>query len=278
MVELSTKPYLIRAIYEWCADCGYTPYLSVRVDENTRVPMEYVKEGEIVLNVGHGASRNLTISNDIIQFSARFNGVSREIAVPTYTVQGIFARETGKGAFFETEEMPEQFIMGDEKASRPNGDAKADAKPGLRLASVSTLGASDDDGAPPEEGVPQAASNVNSIRTMRSVPASPPTSHPTALPTSQSGVNQTTAGDKSKFPVDRVAKKSLGSQPTPAPQKAITAAPAAASRPHPHSVGAPSLAAKSTEPPMDLPPDDPPPASPAGTDSAGKKSGLRIIK
>ena len=82
MAEVSTKPYFIRAIYEWCSDCGFTPYLSVRVDDRTRVPMEYVKNGEIVLNVSLNATRNLTINNELIQFSARFNGVSREVSIP----------------------------------------------------------------------------------------------------------------------------------------------------------------------------------------------------
>src|SRR5512142_1321201 len=103
MAEVSTKPYFIRAIYEWCSDCGYTPYLSVRVDERTRVPMEYVKSGEIVLNVSLNATRNLTVNNELIQFSARFNGVSREVSIPVDRVQGIFARENGQGAFFTVE-------------------------------------------------------------------------------------------------------------------------------------------------------------------------------
>ena len=103
MTDLSTKPYLMRAIYEWCSDSGLTPYLNVKVDENTRVPIEYVKNGEIVLNISQGATRNLTISNEMVQFSARFNGVSREVAVPIYAVQGIFARENGQGAFFNAE-------------------------------------------------------------------------------------------------------------------------------------------------------------------------------
>ena len=103
MADVSTKPYFIRAIYEWCSDCGYTPYLSVRVDERTRVPMEYVKNGEIVLNVSLNATRNLTINNELIQFSARFNGVSREVSIPVDRVQGIFARENGQGAFFTVE-------------------------------------------------------------------------------------------------------------------------------------------------------------------------------
>ena len=72
MAERSTKPYLIRAIHEWCADSGYTPYLSVKVDENTRVPAEFVKNGEIVLNLSYDATHKLTIGNDMVQFSARF--------------------------------------------------------------------------------------------------------------------------------------------------------------------------------------------------------------
>ncbi len=103
MADVSTKPYFIRAIYEWCSDCGYTPYLSVKVDERTRVPVEYVKTGEIVLNVSLNATRNLTINNELIQFSARFNGVSREVSIPVDRVQGIFARENGQGAFFTVE-------------------------------------------------------------------------------------------------------------------------------------------------------------------------------
>lgn len=108
MAELSTKPYLIRAIYEWCADSGLTPYINVKVDQNTRVPMEYVKGGEIVLSISQQATRNLTIGNELVQFSARFNGVSREIAVPVYAIQSIFARENGRGVFFDPEMPPEQ--------------------------------------------------------------------------------------------------------------------------------------------------------------------------
>ena len=106
MTELSTKPYLIRAIYEWCADAGFTPYIGVHVDQNTRVPMEYVKNGEIVLSISMQATRDLTIGNDMVQFSARFGGVSREIAVPIYAVASIFARENGKGMYFEPESPP----------------------------------------------------------------------------------------------------------------------------------------------------------------------------
>ncbi len=101
MAEISTKPYLIRALYEWCADAGYTPQLLVAVDGRTRVPPGFVKDGQIVLNISAGATRNLTLENDWIQFSARFGGVSHEISVPVDRVAAIFARENGQGLHFE---------------------------------------------------------------------------------------------------------------------------------------------------------------------------------
>src|SRR5262245_4197970 len=125
MADVSTKPYFIRAIYEWCSDCGFTPYLSVRVDDRTRVPMEYVKNGEIVLNVSVNATRNLTINNELIQFSARFNGVSREVSIPVDRVQGIFARENGQGAFF-TVETPAALAVAPTANSMAAADAEAD--------------------------------------------------------------------------------------------------------------------------------------------------------
>ncbi len=103
MKQTPTTPYLIRAIYEWCCDSGQTPYVTVKVDAHTRVPMEYVKEGEIVLNTSPDATRNLKIDNDVIRFSARFNGVSREISIPVSAVRGIFAKESGQGLAFKVD-------------------------------------------------------------------------------------------------------------------------------------------------------------------------------
>jgi stringent starvation protein B len=104
--ERSTKPYLIRAIFEWCSDSGLTPYLSVKVDADTRVPLEYVKNGEIVLNISPDATHRLTIDEAGVRFSARFNGVSRECSVPVPAVTGIFARENNQGLFFPPEPAP----------------------------------------------------------------------------------------------------------------------------------------------------------------------------
>ena len=106
MAERSTKPYLIRAIHEWCTDSNFTPYLSVKVDASTRVPMEFVKNGEIVLNLSCDATYRLTMGDDLIQFAARFNGVSRECSIPVAAVTGIFARENGQGLFFPPEAAP----------------------------------------------------------------------------------------------------------------------------------------------------------------------------
>jgi stringent starvation protein B len=106
MSEQSAKPYLVRAICEWCADNGLTPYLAVKVNEATRVPVAYVKNGEIVLNVGASATRRLTIDNDGVRFSARFSGTSQEVAVPMSAIAGIFAKETGYGFAFTVSQNP----------------------------------------------------------------------------------------------------------------------------------------------------------------------------
>ncbi|MSQ00226.1 MAG: ClpXP protease specificity-enhancing factor [Methylotenera sp.] len=101
----STKPYMVRAIHEWCVDNACTPHLLVAVNHQTRVPMAYVKEGEIVLNLNYTATKDLQIDNEVITFSARFGGVSQILYVPMSAVKGIFARETGQGMFFEVDAL-----------------------------------------------------------------------------------------------------------------------------------------------------------------------------
>jgi stringent starvation protein B len=101
MSEPSTKPYLLRAIYDWCTDSGFTPYVAVAVDESVRVPVEFVKNGEIVLNVSALATNRLKIGNDTIEFQARFGGVPRDVYVPIGRVIAIYARENGQGMAFE---------------------------------------------------------------------------------------------------------------------------------------------------------------------------------
>jgi stringent starvation protein B len=101
---VTTKPYLIRAIYEWCSDQGFTPYLAVAVDARTRVPREYVKDGQIVLNVAADATGQLQMGNEEITFQARFNGVAFPVSVPVAAVAAIYARENGQGMAFEAGE------------------------------------------------------------------------------------------------------------------------------------------------------------------------------
>jgi stringent starvation protein B len=102
----STRPYLLRALHEWCTDQGYTPYVAVLVDETVQVPLEYVKNGEIVLNVSYDATAGMTLGNEFIEFKARFGGVPREIIVPVNRVMAIYARENGQGMSFPLSALP----------------------------------------------------------------------------------------------------------------------------------------------------------------------------
>lgn len=96
----STRPYLIRAIHEWCTDNGLTPYLSVRVNRSVQVPREFVNDGEIVLNVSYDATGGLQLGNEYIEFQARFGGKPRDIMIPVERVQAIYARDSGQGMSF----------------------------------------------------------------------------------------------------------------------------------------------------------------------------------
>ena len=101
--EIPTKPYLLRALFEWCVDNGYTPHIAVKVDSRTQVPAEYVKNAEITLNISPAAVHKLQLGNELIEFSARFGGVARQISVPVSNVYALYARETGHGMTFDIE-------------------------------------------------------------------------------------------------------------------------------------------------------------------------------
>lgn len=113
MEQTPTTPYLVRAIHEWCEDNALTPHLLVVVTSQTHVPMAYVKDGEIVLNISYGATKALNIGNDHITFSARFGGQPYDLYIPMNAVKGIFSRENGQGMFFEVE------VPADEQAKKP---------------------------------------------------------------------------------------------------------------------------------------------------------------
>jgi stringent starvation protein B len=116
----STKPYLIRALYEWCTDNGFTPHITVKVQGSVRVPMEFVRNGEIVLNISFTATSSLHMDNDAISFKARFGGMSRDIYVPIAAISSIYARENGQGMGFD--------VTAESEVSETNADSDA-AKP-----------------------------------------------------------------------------------------------------------------------------------------------------
>ena len=103
MAETSTKPYMLRALHEWCTDNGYTPQIVVQVDANTLVPHAHVRDGQITLNIGALATNRLVIGNEAVEFQARFSGVTENLYVPIATIVAIYARETGAGMGFEAE-------------------------------------------------------------------------------------------------------------------------------------------------------------------------------
>ncbi|PWF55203.1 ClpXP protease specificity-enhancing factor [Massilia glaciei] len=154
MSDISTKPYMLRAIYEWCTDSGFTPYLAVKVDAATTVPMEYVKKGEIVLNISFGATSGLKMDNDAIRFNARFGGVSRELYVPVHNVLAIYANENGQGMAFEvTETAAEKPQAGAAPAveAAPALSAVPSA-PALAAAPAPVSRVADDNDEPPKKG------------------------------------------------------------------------------------------------------------------------------
>jgi stringent starvation protein B len=152
MSEISTKPYLLRAIYEWCTDNGYTPYLAAMVDSKTRVPREFVKNGEIVLNISFSATSGLKMDNDFIQFNARFGGVAREISVPVENVVAIYARENGQGMAFEVSKVTagdtDSAATSEDKTSAPS----LAAVPPPKDDNTATPGDPDDHPEPPKKG------------------------------------------------------------------------------------------------------------------------------
>ncbi|MYM80354.1 ClpXP protease specificity-enhancing factor [Duganella sp. FT50W] len=152
MPEISTKPYLLRAIYEWCTDSGYTPYLAVKVDAGTTVPMEYVKKGEIVLNISFGATSGLKMDNDSIRFHARFGGVSREIYIPVNNVMAIYANENGQGMAFEPQIGEAAAPTPDAVDNAPAAPALAAVPPAAADAKTDAAAPSGDDTDPPKKG------------------------------------------------------------------------------------------------------------------------------
>lgn len=147
----STRPYLIRALHEWCTDNGLTPYLVVQVDGSVQVPREHVQNGEIVLNVSPDAVSALKLGNDFIEFRARFGGVAREILVPVTRVMAIYARENGQGMAFPRQDSESEGgaqHLEDAVASEAPDEARQSPVP-MHLTSVEGERGPDDPLPPP---------------------------------------------------------------------------------------------------------------------------------
>ncbi|MDV6348415.1 ClpXP protease specificity-enhancing factor [Nitrosomonas sp. Is35] len=138
MSDNSTKPYLIRSIYEWCNDSGFTPFVSVKAYPELDVPMQYIKNGEIVFNISANAVHALIINNESISFDARFNGIARKLNIPIDAVKGIFAKEVNQGIAFPSEDEEIKNEIAIEKSSDSVQDSlvaqpKTSGKPKLRI-------------------------------------------------------------------------------------------------------------------------------------------------
>jgi len=168
----STRPYLLRALHDWCTDNGFTPYLAVHVGAGVRVPMEYVKNNEIVLNVSFEATSGLQLGNDFIEFKARFGGITRDIQVPVDHVVAIYARENGQGMAFPMPTGAGGEDAGAAQAETAGLAAPATAVPaqprGLRLASTEAPAeaapAPGNDGEPPEPAPPAGRPSLKRIK------------------------------------------------------------------------------------------------------------------
>ena len=131
-----TRPYLARAIYEWICDNQLTPYLLVdATQQHTDVPQQFVKDGQIVLNLAPHAIHQFHMDNDAISFSARFGGVAKDIYVPIRAVLGLYARENGQGLFFD----PSEYGDIQETIETPIEDKKQEAKPNKKKPSLRIL-------------------------------------------------------------------------------------------------------------------------------------------
>jgi stringent starvation protein B len=171
----STRPYLIRALHDWCTDNGFTPYIAVFVDRSVQVPMEYVKNNEIVLNVGFEATSGLKLGNELIEFKARFGGSAREIVVPVDHVVAIYARENGQGMAFPVPSdagVSTAGQAGAEAGGEPEGGAAHGKPAGLRLASADGVGPAPAPGSggkpspepPPEPSPPAGRPSLKRIK------------------------------------------------------------------------------------------------------------------
>jgi stringent starvation protein B len=148
----STRPYMIRALYEWCMDNGFTPYVAVHVDETVQVPQEYVKNGEIVLNISYDATSGLKLGNDFIEFKARFSGTARGIMVPVSRVLAIYARENGQGMAFPLQLQSPDADADTDEGTAPNASPATPPVKATRNLNLTLSGEGPAPNPPPKGG------------------------------------------------------------------------------------------------------------------------------
>lgn len=265
MADISTKPYLIRAIHAWCEDSGFRPYIAVMVDEHTFVPREFVRNGEIVLNVSAQATNHLRIGNELIEFEARFSGAVRQVSVPIGNVSAIYAQETGHGMAFD---VPKPLALAPEppgaapRGPQPAAQALKPERPKL-VPGGSAREAGASGGAPRERSTSEKSPGDSPLR---AVPASTAPSDTSAQPQLQR-----------PGPVIDPAALSASSDPIPAESPRETSAAGKTRKPAAKSRRRAPLAAvdaaERSEPSQGpgegvsetpAPPDEPPPAPKAG--------------
>ena len=262
MADISTKPYLIRAIHAWCEDSGFRPYIAVLVDEHTFVPREFVRNGEIVLNVSAQATNHLRIGNELIEFEARFSGAVRQVSVPIGNVSAIYAQETGHGMAFD---VPKPLALAPEPV-RPQAQgpqlATQTGKPERpKLVPEGGAHGAGSSGAAPRER--PASQKPEGVSPLRAVPAPNPSVDSPAPFEVQAGsaptpaLSEIGAPDASQSPAGTPAAKTR----KPAAKGRRRAPLAAVGTAEPPGLSpAPSAGASETPPP----PEEPPPAPKAG--------------
>lgn len=192
MSDVPTKPYLVRAIAEWCGDAGFTPYVAVAVDDSVRVPQEFVRNGEIVLNISTVATHRLVIDNEAISFQARFGGVARDVYVPMPQIIAVYARENGQGMAFEVpralkrNSTPQQEDARGGANAAPTNTNTNNANPRLRAVDALVKNTVTQ---VPAQG---EADNVSSVDAESAASPTPPDTPPPSPP-------QPTGGDRPKL-------------------------------------------------------------------------------
>jgi stringent starvation protein B len=156
----STKPYLLRALHEWCTDNGLTPYIAVAVDDSVEVPVHVVSDGEVVLNISYDATGGLQIGNDRITFKARFGGVAQDISVPVTRILAIYARENGEGMAFP--------VLGEKERQTTKGDGSTSLQSPRPVPNLSLVPSEAISAPAPDEDPPPNNSSPNS-RTLRRI-------------------------------------------------------------------------------------------------------------